>query len=206
MENEVKYYNDEIRCYRDGTIERKREEWKEWRKSEGKLIKINKEQHLRGRIIAKCFLDIPPEGEKYQVRHINGDTGDCKVSNLQIVIQGESIPIIRRWEGIKSYTAVGEDGKNTKRFKVMFKGEIVSDHCAYSYAKFSYDTKLGKKWIWRIITKESRENKLHYLERGRAETQEEAEIIGKYELLKVKEKIFSEEHKHIWILEVYEDN
>lgn len=210
MENVVKYYNDELRCYRDGTIERKRPEWKEWRKNEATLIKINNSTILRARIIASCFLDVPAEGG-YQVRHINGNNDDCNVPNLKIVInKPPKKPIVKNkkiWEGIKPYKTYGEDGENTKKFKVMFKGELIGDYHLLTTAKFAYDEKLGKKWIWRIFhTKGSIENKSHYWDRGRTETQQDAEIVGNYELLKVRESFGSEYLKRVLMLDIYEDN
>lgn len=204
---QIKYFNETIRCYKDGTIERKvrgwgnREEY-QWKKVWGRLIKIDKKNYLRNRIIAKCFLEIP-EDNKYQVRYKNGNDEDNSVDNLEVC--SIETTRIRKWEGIKSYT-VQEEGKTVKRFKVMCNGVFGRDDiCAMCYAKYHYDTMLGKKWVWRIITKDTLGEREKYLERGRAKTQEEAEITGKWELLRVQNTFMCDYNKELWILDVYEE-
>jgi hypothetical protein len=140
-----------------------------------------------------------PEDDKYQVRHKDGNHHNCNINNLSIVIGNERIS--HNWEGIKSYKIEGK-----KRYKVMVNGVFGGDFINLTYAKFSEDNLLGKKWIWRIITEESRPNRNHYLERGRAETQKEAETIGEYELYKWKNNFTDPINKQMWKLDIYEDN
>jgi hypothetical protein len=207
MEGEDKpvYYNEELRCYRNGTIERKSAGWKEWRKSEGRVIKINKLNHSRARIIAKTFLSVP-EDDKFQVRQRNGDADDCRVENIMVILPEKIVKSKepKNWEGIKCYNVMGEEGKTQKKYRVMCNGTDGGEFILYSSAKYVYDTMLGKKWVWRIINQEHIPNREHYLERGRADTKEEAEILGKYEMLKLHQRqMWGKEFQDLWILDIY---
>ena len=88
------YYNDYIRCYRDGRVERLFK-IKGWRVVENTAnhvgynqIEIDYKMILRHRLIAFCFLgmkNIIGESDKSNsIDHINGITIDNRVVNLRI--------------------------------------------------------------------------------------------------------------------------
>lgn len=89
------YYNNAIRCYRDGRVERlfKRKGWKcvENTANDGKgynHIKINKLIILRHRLIAFCFLGLKNISEQKRgddvIDHKNGNPLTNCVDNLRI--------------------------------------------------------------------------------------------------------------------------
>jgi len=91
------YYNDEIRCYKNGVVERcfKRKGWKiveNIGNNKGyNHIKINKKMILRHRIIAYCFLGLQNIVGTNKgidlIDHIDGDKLNNSVENLRITNQ-----------------------------------------------------------------------------------------------------------------------
>lgn len=49
------------------------------------------ESYLIHRLVAECYLDVPPDLKRPAVKHINGDTRDNRVENLQWVDYGSMI-------------------------------------------------------------------------------------------------------------------
>ena len=89
------YYNDEIRCYKNGVVERcfKRKGWKIVENinntSDGyNRISINKKMIRRHRIIAYCFLELQNIVGTNKgidlIDHIDGDKLNNSVENLRI--------------------------------------------------------------------------------------------------------------------------
>ena len=95
------YYTPELRCYRDGRVERfwRNMYWKEVENTDNHIgynkIKINGKMIYRHRLIAFCFLglnDIVGEkGTDDCIDHINGIPLDNRVANLRITtMQGNN--------------------------------------------------------------------------------------------------------------------
>ena len=95
------YYNDYIRCYRDGRVERLNKHFKppKWTLVENtanngfgyNTIRIISKSIFRHRIIAFCFLGLEniatEKGADDCIDHINGITIDNHVKNLRITTQ-----------------------------------------------------------------------------------------------------------------------
>lgn len=94
MEEDCKYYNEFIRCYRDGKVERlwKRKGWcivENTVNSQGyNEIRINGKKIKRHRLIAYCFLGLTnivgKSGADDCIDHLNGNRTDNRVENLRI--------------------------------------------------------------------------------------------------------------------------
>jgi hypothetical protein len=95
---EARYYNDFIRCYKNGKIERMRKNdkkklWYELKiKPAGKYhqIGVDGKQIKWSRIISYCWGDLENVIGNYNhtngvVDHINGDTNDNHIDNLRVV-------------------------------------------------------------------------------------------------------------------------
>ena len=98
---ECKYYNEFIRCYRNGKVERfyRNCYWKVVENTDNNkgynCISINGKMILRHRIIAYCFLGLEDiVGKKNldnSIDHLNGNRTDNRVDNLRITTnQGNS--------------------------------------------------------------------------------------------------------------------
>ena len=86
----VVYFTDDVRCYKNGRVERK---WRSgiWREVKNtanckygyNLIGINYKKILRHRIIGYCFLNLDIYNPREQIDHINHDKLDNSVDNLR---------------------------------------------------------------------------------------------------------------------------
>lgn len=149
------YYNEFIRCFRDGRVERiNRQRPKNgWYEVENKAntaygyndIRINDEMIKRHRIIAFCFLgleNIVGDRHTNSIDHIDEDKINNAVSNLRIVSNGENQQNKKKVKGYyyhktnKSYMA--EISVNKKTYHLgYFKTEIEARN-AYLKAKEKY--------------------------------------------------------------------
>jgi hypothetical protein len=97
------YFTPEIRCYRDGRVERlnkggnhcgKKGFWKFVDNIDNtngyNRIRINGKMTLRHRIIGCCFLDLDIDNKEEQIDHEDRDKLNNAVDNLRIVTQQEN--------------------------------------------------------------------------------------------------------------------
>lgn len=127
------YFNDDIRCYRNGVVERIDKNFKkrEWRIVENTAncnkynhLKINGKMIFRHRIMAYCFLGLENiVGKKNNdncIDHINGNRIDNRVENLRITTQRENQ--FNR-PNAKGYCWIGENKK--WRAQIRLNGKII---------------------------------------------------------------------------------
>ena len=113
------YYNDELRCYRDGVVERF------WRKKGWTIVEntanhndgynsigINKKMIRRHRIIAYCFLGLDDIVGNHKgidlIDHIDGDKLNNCVDNLRITNQSVNC---QNRKNVKGYTFIKKANK-----------------------------------------------------------------------------------------------
>ena len=127
------YYNDEIRCYRDGQVERyfKRKGWKIIKNNNNQsdgynFIKINKKLILRHRIIAYCFVGLDDiignKKGKFIIDHIDGNKLNNCVKNLRITNQSGNN---QNRKNVKGYTFIKRMNKYEARITVNGKAIIL---------------------------------------------------------------------------------
>ncbi len=122
------YYNDEIRCHRNGVVERfwKNKYWKivENNSNAGgyNLLGINRKTILRHRLIAYCFLgleDIVGRLDKTNViDHIDGNKINNCVANLRITNQSGNA---QNQKNVKGYTFVKSNQKYQAKIRINYK-------------------------------------------------------------------------------------
>ena len=149
------YYNDEIRCYRDGRVERKFKN-KGWtivenidNKEGYNVIKINKKLILRHRIIAYCFLGLQNivgnQNGIDLIDHIDGDKLNNSVENLRITNQSGNQ---RNRKNTKGYTF--NKKMNKYRAQIKVNGKYI--HLGYFDTKEeAHNAYLEGKNIYHII-------------------------------------------------------
>tara|TARA_R110000868_G_scaffold224340_1_gene476329 strand:+ start:819 stop:1265 length:447 start_codon:yes stop_codon:yes gene_type:complete len=141
------YFNDNIRCYEDGRIERL---WRgvEWREVIVKpapdgyyQINIDNKLYKIHRIIASCFIGLDIDDLIQTVDHINRIRTDNRVENLRIVTQQQQ----RFNQGAKGYTYNKRDNNWTAQImlnkKHIFLGNFDTEaraHQAYLNGKIKY--------------------------------------------------------------------
>jgi hypothetical protein len=91
---ETVYYNDKIRCYRNGDVERftKGKKWKIVKcesKNTYSRVAINRTEFINiSRLLSFCFLgleDIDGRNRKINIDHIDRDTKNNNINNLRVV-------------------------------------------------------------------------------------------------------------------------
>ena len=98
---EPKYFNEHVRCYSDGRVERKslhpRYKNPKWRlvklkpRPDGYFqIEIAERKYYVHRIIASCFLGLDIENLEDIVDHKDGKPSNNRVENLQVITQQEN--------------------------------------------------------------------------------------------------------------------
>lgn len=119
----ARLFNDFIRCYEDGRVERlyKKHGWVEVTNTDNtklgyNTVTINKKPTKRHRIIASCFIGLNIDDLTQIVDHINRDKLDNRVENLRIVTQQQntfnSIAKGYRLEQNKWRASIMLDGKS----------------------------------------------------------------------------------------------
>ncbi len=150
------YYNDEIRCFRNGVVERLYYH-KYWRIVENtgnnikgyNLIKINEKTIRRHRLIAYCFLgldDIVGRLDKTNViDHIDGNKLNNCVSNLRITNSsgnGQNRP------NTKGYTFHKRDKKYQAEIKINKKSIHLGYYETEEEARQAYLEGKRKYHLW----------------------------------------------------------
>ena len=124
------YYNDDVRCYRDGSVERKfkKKGWKIVKNTDNNdgynTFEINGTSFKRHRLLAYCFLGLDnivgESGADDCIDHINGIPLDNRVENLRITtFQGNHFNRQKAkgysWDkrAKKYHATIGLNGKNT---------------------------------------------------------------------------------------------
>ena len=151
------YYNDEIRCYRDGRVERYYRKKKYWKilkniansKSGYNHIKINYKMFQRHRILAFCFLGlenvIGSNGVGDMIDHIDRDKLNNAIYNLRITTnQGNQY----NRSNCKGYSLDKASGKFDSRIFLNGKHIYLGRHATADEARQAY---LDAKKIYHII-------------------------------------------------------
>tara|TARA_R110000868_G_scaffold104681_1_gene288557 strand:+ start:141 stop:623 length:483 start_codon:yes stop_codon:yes gene_type:complete len=98
--DEPRYFNDYVRCYSDGRVERKKQDarirnpkWKLLKSTPTKdgylRIQIDKRVYVH-RVIASCFLNLDMENSEEYVDHRDGVRSNNRIGNLRVVSHQEN--------------------------------------------------------------------------------------------------------------------
>ena len=93
--DEPKYFNEHVRCYSDGRVERKKQDVRirnpQWRPVKSKpgrrgefQIRMGERNYYVHRIIASCFLDLNIEILEDVIDHRDGNPSNNSVENLRV--------------------------------------------------------------------------------------------------------------------------
>jgi len=146
----IVYYNDWLRCYRNGVVERlfKRKGWrlvKNTGNSHGyNTIKINDKIIKRHRLIAFCWLDLEniESGDDNDIDHIDGNPLNNHADNLRIVTNQQN-----HWNRTKAKGYIWNKNANKWQAKICLNGKTIylgyfieeaSARQAYLDAKLKY--------------------------------------------------------------------
>ena len=143
----ARYFNDSIRCYEDGKVERlwRSVKWKEVIVKPAfdgyNQINIDNKLYKIHRIIASCFIGLDIDDITKTVDHINRVRTDNRVENLRIATHQQQ----RFNQGAKGYTYNKRDNNWTAQImlnkKHIFLGNYDTEaeaHQAYLDAKLKY--------------------------------------------------------------------
>ena len=135
-------FNDTIRCYDDGRVERLSErgnKWKEVKNTKGddgynRIITADKKLIRRHRIIPACFLGLNIDDPTQTIDHINRNRLDNSVDNLRIVSNQQNC--FNRGEP-----------KGYYRYKNKWKGVIVLDKKSIHLGLFNTEEEAHQAYL-----------------------------------------------------------
>jgi len=151
---DVVYFTPEVRCYRDGSVERFYKTVKKWSKNKSYLnggyfaIRIDNKSHQLHRIIAFCFgklEQIEWINHTNNVDHINGIRTDNRVENLRQVTNHQN-----QWNRTKAKGYTWH--KPTKKWKaqIQLNGKPIHLGC-YNTEEEARNAYLRAKKIHHVI-------------------------------------------------------
>jgi hypothetical protein len=154
--NEPKYFNEYVRCYADGRVERKSTDARirnpKWKlvnvkpKGRGEFqIGIAERHYFVHRIIASCFLNLDIENQEDVIDHRDGNPSNNRIENLRITTgQGNSWNKVRA----KGYYWNTQHKKWHVSIKVNYKSIYLGRFDTEEEAREAY---LAAKLIYHVI-------------------------------------------------------